>query len=589
MKFKFLQNWKEFLLVNYKLVIGLVACLMGIQFLQNYVSSPTLEILGFADSQDSSVSFDGPVVIKQIFVLPGQKLLKGQPLIEVEQQGLGLLLANTRSQLESLKSERRLRDTISLSLENNRQGQNRPKAKSPLDEEIIGLEKQLEHLVKQQDQSIRYAPLDGVITSIHYRVNESVAPFQPLLSFSSKEPNLIFGFVHENHISDISSGAKVQVASVAGTPRTIQGEVVSLGNRITLFPERLQSTSGLPTWGREVVVAIPSQNEFLMGEKVVIRQTSELKSMEFTLNQALAKNNTKAGGPAQITGVTQQIGLEIGGLYYRSADDTILMVSDDDGPNGSPFWETKLKDSAFKPKNLRWSHAVAVEDIESIASDNEHIYVLSSLAPRRSGKVSPDRHKLLRVSKESGTMRVDREMEIRSHLFKFLSASPLAVQFAQPLSTLEVEGFSLYNGDGYFALKSPQVNTGSPGFSLIVKATQLIKYFEANQGENIPFGIYNLVKLHDPQCKQPSHITDMIKDAMGLLILSVCKRKEAISQVWRLKNNQSSQQVQLISSIPHSRFEGMTFSDRPNEILLSSDNGTDNSANIVRIQLPIEN
>ena len=286
MKFKSIwQSTRDFTEVNRKLVIAFVVCLLGVFLLQFYVTRPTLEILGIADSKETAIAYESAVVVKRIFVLPGQKVIKGQRLVEVEQNEINLKLAELETQLDTLKSQKELRDVLVSSLQDRKprkvKGKKGKKGKavreapsptsSPMDEEIIGLEKQIDQIKKQKEMAVRYANHDGVVAAVNFKDHESVAPFQPILTLTTHVPNLVYGFVNENRLSQLQVGDWVQVEAASGEPRRVRGEIVSLGSRITPFPERLQGSLGTPYWGREVVVAIPESNDFLMAEKVRIK------------------------------------------------------------------------------------------------------------------------------------------------------------------------------------------------------------------------------------------------------------------------------------------------------------------------------
>ncbi|MCC7406081.1 MAG: HlyD family efflux transporter periplasmic adaptor subunit [Bdellovibrionales bacterium] len=278
MKFELWHRFKDVCQVNRKLVVALILSALGIVFLQNYVSRPDLQILGIADAKEIAVSFDSPVIVRRVFVLPGQAVKQGEALIEVEQTEVNLKLAELQTQLETLKAQRELRNALVVSLSQERKSRGRRaqrKLESPLDGEIRGLEAQLDQVKAQKAMAIRRAPHDGVVASVNYKANESVAPFQAILTFSNRLPNVVYGFVNENRLSDFRVGGWVVVESISGEPRAIKGEIVSLGSRITPFPARLQPPLGTVYYGREVVIAIPEDNPFLMAEKVQIRMTSE--------------------------------------------------------------------------------------------------------------------------------------------------------------------------------------------------------------------------------------------------------------------------------------------------------------------------
>ena len=50
----------------------------------------------------------------------------------------------------------------------------------------------------------------------------------------------------------------------------VEGDVVGVGSRIVEYPVRLRKRQDIQIWGREVLIKIPENNAFLLGEKVRI-------------------------------------------------------------------------------------------------------------------------------------------------------------------------------------------------------------------------------------------------------------------------------------------------------------------------------
>jgi len=63
---------------------------------------------------------------------------------------------------------------------------------------------------------------------------------------------------------------KVRVVSMANKSAATIGEVVGVGARIVEYPLRLRKRPDIQMWGREVQILIPPENQFLLGEKLII-------------------------------------------------------------------------------------------------------------------------------------------------------------------------------------------------------------------------------------------------------------------------------------------------------------------------------
>jgi HlyD family secretion protein len=142
----------------------------------------------------------------------------------------------------------------------------------PLLKQVLRLEKELQLLLSEQEKLVMVSNIDGIIGSVNVKEGEKVSPFMPMLTIHAKTPSYVQGYIHENIHNMITIGDKVRVYSLSSEKNAwIEGEVIGVGSRIVEYPERLRVPRDLKIWGREVVVQIPSENGFLLGEKVRIR------------------------------------------------------------------------------------------------------------------------------------------------------------------------------------------------------------------------------------------------------------------------------------------------------------------------------
>ena len=123
-----------------------------------------------------------------------------------------------------------------------------------------------------------YAPSDGLIGNVHCIDGEHVSSFNTLISFYERNPTAVKGFVHEKLILQVKLNDELKVSSSQHINHEVMGKVVGLGTRIVEIPERLRKMPDFKTYGREVLIKIPSDNPFLQKEKVTLNSTSERKT-----------------------------------------------------------------------------------------------------------------------------------------------------------------------------------------------------------------------------------------------------------------------------------------------------------------------
>jgi len=141
----------------------------------------------------------------------------------------------------------------------------------PTQSEVSSLKEEIEKFEKEQDQLKILAPADGLVGSIHSQPGENVQAFNALISFYEKNPNMVVAYLHESLSMKIKVGDSLSVTSSLHPEEHCFGRVSGLGHRIVEIPERLRKIPELKTYGREVLIEIPSDNSFLQKEKVVLQ------------------------------------------------------------------------------------------------------------------------------------------------------------------------------------------------------------------------------------------------------------------------------------------------------------------------------
>ena len=135
--------------------------------------------------------------------------------------------------------------------------------------ERLEAERQFSEATKKQYSQIT-APTDGVIGNIHCKEAEHIPSYKTLITFYEPNPTLVKGFVQEDLLLHVSLKDTFIIRSTKASEISCKGEVIGLGSRIVEIPERLRKVVGMKTYGREVLVAIPADNQFLQKEKVIL-------------------------------------------------------------------------------------------------------------------------------------------------------------------------------------------------------------------------------------------------------------------------------------------------------------------------------
>lgn len=171
---------------------------------------------------------------------------------------------------EALLAEKALRDTlyrqesaklrqeVLLGLDPYRSEISRLTAKRTFDEEQLVVDIEIK------------APFPGVVGNISCKEGEHIPSFKTLMTFYEPNPTMVKGYIYEDLILKVGLGDSLLIRSAKNPELTSLGMVTGLGSRVVETPARLRKIPEVSTYGREVVVSIPSDNSFIQKEKVVI-------------------------------------------------------------------------------------------------------------------------------------------------------------------------------------------------------------------------------------------------------------------------------------------------------------------------------
>lgn len=166
------------------------------------------------------------------------------------------------------------------------------------------LEAELALLNQEKSRLDIFAQFPAIIGSVNFKEGEKASPFQTILSLYRKSPSYVKGYINENAYNQIAIGNRVDIISAVTGFKRVAGDVAGVGSRIVPLPIRFARPE-FPVWGREVLIRIPEENSFLLGEKVVVvshegdvRNTylSKVLDLLFPIDESLASEGEKRPG-----------------------------------------------------------------------------------------------------------------------------------------------------------------------------------------------------------------------------------------------------------------------------------------------------
>ncbi|MBQ4437290.1 HlyD family efflux transporter periplasmic adaptor subunit [bacterium] len=352
------------------------------------------------------------------------------------------------------------------------------------------LTEELESLEKKNADMALYAPFSGIIGSVFnkngngervfLKGGEKVAAYSPVMSIINNEPSFVKGYIPESHFSAIKIGETVTITSTNNkTP--ISGVVTGLGGRIIPLPSRLLKNQNLPLWGREIVVKIPENNGFILGEKVNIAYGKNIwdniakllfsyPNSELSAKEPYKKklNKSKDLTPVPLRSGEGDSGLveivsdeplkiEASGAVFVEETGSFIVVSDETEKKQPLLFEVGKDGLA---KSIKIENLNKINDIESIAKESESSYlVMSSMSYSKKGKLKPERRILASFVLTQGKAELKNAVDFYEILKDFAEKSEgSAADFLKKgivEKSIDAEGMFVLENSLFIAFKDP--------------------------------------------------------------------------------------------------------------------------------------
>ncbi len=246
-----------------------VAILVAVYFIYEelmYVSTDNAQI----EAPTVILAAKIPGYIREVKVAEGQRVKKGDILVQIDNRDYQSLADSAKSEMLSLearkndaeKNYRRIKDLYAQSVVSSQQydtataNYNEVKAKyDSASAKLVQAELSLENTQVK-------APSDGIIARKSAEVGQLASPGSPLVGFVSSESRWVMANFKETDISNVHIGKPVDIKIDALSGRKFQGEVESIssatGATFTLLPP--DNATGNFT---KVVQRVPVRIKFL--------------------------------------------------------------------------------------------------------------------------------------------------------------------------------------------------------------------------------------------------------------------------------------------------------------------------------------
>ncbi len=260
-----MQNKKKKIIFS----IGGIAVLIGIYFIYEqlmYVKTDNAQVEAPTVILASKVSG----YIREVKVAAGQKVKKGDVLVQIDSRDYQSLADSAKSEMLSLdarkndaeKNYRRIKDLYSQSVVSSQQFDSATAAYNEVKAKYDSAQAKLVQAELNLENTQVKAPSDGIVARKSAEVGQLASPGAPLVGFVSSDSRWVLANFKETDISKVIVGKKVDIEIDAISGESFTGEVESIssatGSTFTLLPP--DNATGNFT---KVVQRVPVRIKFL--------------------------------------------------------------------------------------------------------------------------------------------------------------------------------------------------------------------------------------------------------------------------------------------------------------------------------------
>lgn len=197
---------------------------------------------------------------------------------EKAQVAIRLLVENGKpASSKSLLEEKinLLKNTIMIeqqrySAQSNELLQQRKAEASVYDSKASSVDHELSFLEEAKGKLVLIAPIDGFVESVQTFENEIAPQYKELMKINPKQPDMVKGFLPEFIEALYQMGDSVSLTSAMRPHIISKGRIIGSSPQVVELPIRLKRLQQTSSWGREIFVKLPADNDFFIGEKIII-------------------------------------------------------------------------------------------------------------------------------------------------------------------------------------------------------------------------------------------------------------------------------------------------------------------------------
>lgn len=256
--------------------------------------------------------------------------------------------------------------------------------------------------------------------------------------------------------------------------------------------------------------------------------------------------------------------IEASGILWDARTEHYLFVSDQKYAKNLGVFIVN-KDGSFHAQ-LGMYQDTQINDLESISTDGEFIYILNSFSDKKT-----DTGKFIRFKYDHDQVTEQQEVNLLDAIKKYTNdhpKSPVAKLLSQSIKdqTVDIESHLVIGNDCYLGFKAPRDNNDEAVF---IKIDNLSGVFA---GQAINAEIILTGFLSNPVTGKATHLSDMILIGNELFLLSTQAGASTDSYLWRY--TLGGYNPKLVRTFANVKAEGITYyPDAPMFVVVFDEGG----------------
>jgi hypothetical protein len=267
--------------------------------------------------------------------------------------------------------------------------------------------------------------------------------------------------------------------------------------------------------------------------------------------------------------------IEASGILWDTGNRHYLLISDETTNKQLPLFIMDQEGVISSKLSMQDLTAQDIDDLESISTDGDKIYILSSLSHNKKGHLKSKRKQLTRFNYQQQIVTNAQQIDLYEVLETIkdtpTTATKLALFLNQAITehSMDIESHFVKDNALYLGFKSPFTDADK---ALVIKINDLEALFS---GAIPQAQIWISLSLPDPETGEPMQLSDMLMVAEELLITGVSRSTLKKSVLWRYSIKQ--QTLESIRQFPGLKAEGISYRPDKSMFTVVFDNG-DNTA-----------